>query len=246
MSIYIWKDIPSWIFWNQTDWIISIVWNNDILTISDKNLWATTAYNTWDTLSQNNCWNYYQRWNNYGFPWTWSVSTSYSQVNAGSYWPSNYYSNSRFICNNPRDSSSNGNLWWDTTNTNEARKWPCDTGWHIPSWTELTTLDNLLTELEIEKTALNFKNYLKFPLAWSRVWLNTSVWNAWEAVNQGVDWEYWSSTPHNWNLSFSITCFSSSYTIGSQSTKAAWFSIRPFKNEPVTPTSTRTVLYQPS
>ena len=245
MNIYIWQEIPAWVYWSSTDWLISIVWDNNILTISDKNLWATTAYNSWDTLSQSNCGYYYQRWNNYGFPWTGSVTTSLSQTNAGNYWPNNYYSSSTFRCNNPRDSSNNANLWWDTTNTNEARRWPCTTWWHIPSGTELTNLNNLLIELGIEKTVSNFQNYLKIPLSWTRLRLNTSIWNAWDAANQGVTWQYWSSTPYNWNLSFSIT-WETSYTIGTQSTKAAWFSIRPFKNESVEPTSTRTVLYQQS
>lgn len=89
------------------------------ITIADKNLWATTVYNSWDTLSQANCWYYYQRWNNYGFAWTWSVTTSSTKVNASNYWPGNYYSSSTFITvsisASPYDWSSvqNDNLrWW--------------------------------------------------------------------------------------------------------------------------------------
>ena len=63
-------------------WLISIkwwtkpVWSSaaQCITISDKNCWATTVYNYWDTLSEANCWKYYQGWNNYWFPWTWTIT----------------------------------------------------------------------------------------------------------------------------------------------------------------------------
>lgn len=107
--------LGSWgIFWNTTDWIISITWDwSTWYTIKDKNEWATVVYNSWDTLSQNNCGKYYQFWNNYWFAWTGSVTTSSTQVNASSYWPWNYYSSSTFITwNQDWSSSQNDNLWW--------------------------------------------------------------------------------------------------------------------------------------
>ena len=89
--------------------------------MADKNLWATTVYSSGNTLSEANCGYLYQWWNNYAFPWSWSVTTSSTLVNASSYWPGNYYSSSTFITvsSNPRDWSSvqNNDLWWDTTNT---------------------------------------------------------------------------------------------------------------------------------
>ena len=111
----------AWIFWNQTEWLISITdWTNGY-TMADKNLWATTVYSSGNTLSEANCGYLYQWWNNYAFPWSWSVTTSSTLVNASSYWPGNYYSSSTFITvsSNPRDWSSvqNNDLWWDTTNT---------------------------------------------------------------------------------------------------------------------------------
>ena len=115
-----WSELyTNWIYHNSTLWLISIKnWNNWI-TIADKNLWATVVYNNWDTLSQNNCWKYYQRGNNYWFAWTWSVTTSSSQVNAGSYWPWNYYGSTTFITRSSSpwnwDSSNNANLRWGET-----------------------------------------------------------------------------------------------------------------------------------
>lgn len=115
-----WTVIYQWtwnagIYHNPTEWIISASsdWETWI-TIADKNLWATVVYNDWDTLSAENCWWYYQWGNNYMFPFSWSVTTSSTRVNAGSYWPWNYYSSSTFITWNYNwDSSNNNNLrWW--------------------------------------------------------------------------------------------------------------------------------------
>jgi len=113
-----WTLGSAWIFWNQTDWLISITSNwTTWYTIQDKNLWATTVYNSWDTLSEANCWYYYQWWNNYWFAWTWSVTTSSTQVDASTYWPWNYYSSSTFYVGSAYypcwDRSFNWNLrWW--------------------------------------------------------------------------------------------------------------------------------------
>lgn len=118
----------AWIFWNEDDGLISLVLEPGYaassynITIADKNLWATVVYNDWDTLSQANCWNYYQRWNNHWFPYTWSVTTSSTQVDTTGYWPGNYYDDDTFIIwytdwSNPQ----NNNLWGYTSwqiNTN--------------------------------------------------------------------------------------------------------------------------------
>lgn len=110
-----WTIGSAWIFWNQSDWIISITSDGSTwYTIMDKNLWATSVYNNGDTLSEDNCGKYYQWGNNYWFAWTWSVTTSSTQVNAQNYWPWNYYSSSTFINrNNDWSSVHNDNLrWW--------------------------------------------------------------------------------------------------------------------------------------
>ena len=116
-----WTSIEAgWIFWSSADWLISLSSDgNNWITIQDKNLWATQVWNSWDTLSEDNCGKYYQRWNNYWFPRTWSVTTSSTQVDASAYWPWNYYSSSTFITNSSKwDSTDNGNLWWWVTGVN--------------------------------------------------------------------------------------------------------------------------------
>lgn len=109
-----WTLGSAWIFRDETNWLISITGNGTTwYTIADKNCWATTVYNSWDILSEANCGKYYQYWNNYWFSFTWTVTTSSTQVNASTYWPWNYYSSSTFITQQTWDSSNNNNLrWW--------------------------------------------------------------------------------------------------------------------------------------
>ena len=117
--LYQWTG-DAWIYRSSSLWLISISWDGtNWTTISDKNLWATTVYNNWNTLSEANCWKYYQWGNNYWFPWTWSITTSSTQVDATNYWPWNYYSSPTFITSsvNPYiwDTSKNWDLrWWVT------------------------------------------------------------------------------------------------------------------------------------
>ena len=106
----------AWVFWNSTDWLISVSWDGVTwYTIQDKNLWATTVYNQWDTLTDANCGYFYQWGNNYWFPHSWSVTTSSTRVDASNYWPWNYYSSSTFITRNYWSSVQNDNLWGATT-----------------------------------------------------------------------------------------------------------------------------------
>ena len=121
-----WTLWSAWIFWNKSKWLISITSNwTTGYTIQDKNLWATTVYSNWNTLSSANCGYYYQRWNNYGFAWTWSISTSSTLVNASGYGPWNYYSSNKFITlssGGDRSSVRNDNLWWWVTWMIERQK----------------------------------------------------------------------------------------------------------------------------
>ena len=112
-----WTLWSSGIFWDQTNWLISITNGTTWYTIMDKNLWATVVYSNWDTLSEENMWYLYQWWNNYWFPSTWTISnTSSTQVDASTYWPINPYSSDTFIIwNSDWSSVQNDDLWWDTT-----------------------------------------------------------------------------------------------------------------------------------
>lgn len=118
-TLYWNNDWIAWIYRDDTNWIITLSSDGETwITISDKSLWATTVYNDWDTLSEANCGYFYQWWNNYGFPWTWSVTTSSTQVDASWYGPWNYYSSNTFIIgSNDWSSVQNDNLrWWEDWN----------------------------------------------------------------------------------------------------------------------------------
>lgn len=133
----------AWIFRNQTEWIISITsdWTT-WYTIQDKNLWATTVYNNWDTLSETNCGYYYQRWNNYWFPRTWSVTTSSTQVDASNYWPWNYYNSDTFIIwSGDWSNVQNDNLWW----------------W-VSQWTYQECIHNVISATDTKYTAWTWIN----------------------------------------------------------------------------------------
>lgn len=166
-TIYAWSN-GSWIYHDATEWVISISsdWQTWI-TIADKNLWATTVYNDWDTLSEANCWYYYQWWNNYGFAWSWDVVTSDTQVDSSSYWPWNYYSSSIFIkWRYDRSSVINDNLRWWVTNLRPEKKAEWKDIEALPEW---WTAGQVLTKtddgaewsdkkliFEIESNIINF------------------------------------------------------------------------------------------
>mgnify|MGYP003292106572 CR=1 FL=1 len=106
------------IFYNATLWLISISSDGTTwITIADKNVWATEVWDYGDTESQANSGNYYQRWNNYGFPFTWTISTVYwAQVDATGYWPSNpYYSDVFVTYDFDEFTVVNYNLRWATS-----------------------------------------------------------------------------------------------------------------------------------
>ena len=233
----------AWIYHNPDLWLISLSsdWTNWI-TIADKNLWATQVYNDGDALSEANCGKYYQWWNNYGFPFTWTITTSTTRVDASNYWPWNYYSSSTFIkrSSSPYDWSNvqNDNLWWDVTDTNEARRWPCGDGYHVPTNTELSTMVSILSNIWIT-TWPNTKKYLKIPYAGAVSSADGTTF----LVNQTA--YLLSTTPGS--LSDRVYYLSIADTdvyIGNTFQRAGWANIRPFANTPVQPDDSRTVLYQ--
>lgn len=239
-SVWVWttKVRPNnGIFHNTTLWLISISsdWNNWI-TIADKNLGATQVYNDWDVLSESNCWYYYQWWNNYGFPFTWSVTTSSTQIDTTGYWPWNYYNSSIFIIENADWSSTrNSNLWGWETWTTSAMQWPCPEQFHIPLKSELETLINIIKyELQIY-SGTAAKIYLKMPLGWCR-----NFWTS-EPSSQNAYWHYWTTTDYGVGA-YIVQTEPTTFNITWQY-KGIGYSIRPFKNTPVIPDDTRTKLF---
>ena len=232
-----------WIYHNSDLWLISLSSDGSSwVTISDKNLWATTVYNSGDTLSEANCGKYYQWGNNYWFPFTWTVTTSSTKVHASSYWPWNYYSSSTFITvgSSPRDWSSvrNDNLWWWVTWTNAAMQWPAPSGFHVPLNTEWQSVYDIWTALGWWSSDwTNFWIALKLPFAGLRDYSSSSVGNV------GSYGLYWSSTAYSADIAYYLFFSSSSLNPQSGDYRALGFSVRCFKNTPTIPDSSWTKLY---
>ena len=166
-----------WIAHNSSEGLISISSNwTDWITIADKNLWATTVWNSWDTLSEANCGKYYQRWNNYWFPRTWSVTTSSTQVDASNYWPWNYYNSSTFITGANRSSVRNDNLWWWET-------------WVVPKIAQ-TELKNAYIGEYVEPI-YEYSYTFKWKTA-AEIW-NEFTLQTW-VINTNANWVTWSSS----------------------------------------------------
>ena len=120
-ALYEWDNF-SGVYRSEALGLISISadWVNWI-TISDKNLWATEDWNEEDTLSEANCWRYFQRGNNHWFPRAWNVENTNTKIDASEFWPLNYYSWNTFI-KSTWDWSLvvNNNLrWWVSQQTHE-------------------------------------------------------------------------------------------------------------------------------
>ena len=228
----------AWIYHNPDLWLISLSSDGSTwITIADKNLGATQVYEDGDTMSEANCWKFYQRWNNYGFPFTWAVTTSSTRVNASTYWPWNYYNSSTFIIgSNSWDNSNNTDLWWWDTWTATAMQWPCQSNYHVPDKDELDWLKDIMTALSIDTSNWNcMKTYLKMPFAGKRGYSNSNI------VSQDVEWLYWSTIAYS-TLAYGLDWTSSSFS-QPWYRRAEWLTLRPFANTPVQPDDSRTVLY---
>ena len=221
-----------WIYHSADLWLISISsdWSTRY-TVADKNLWATTVYNDWDTVSEANAWKFYQRWNNYWFPRSWATTTSSTTVSTSGYWPWNYYSSSTFILAYNWFTDNNANLRWGTTWTVEAMRWPCNEWFHIPSDSEWQNLFNVGNTLWAWGSwwwkGAWIRIYLKMPEAWylarNSGQLVAGIWFVRASTYTSNKW-YWLT--YNRNSVFVDT-----------SATAIWQIIRPFKNVAVQPRS---------
>lgn len=260
----------AWVFHNATLWLISVSWDGITwYTIMDKNLWATTAYNDWDTLSEANCGKFYQRGNNYGFPRTWTMTMSSTKVDASWYWPGNYYSSDTFITGSGDWSSvRNDNLrwwvtwvqqkpaniikkyyWWKTIVNYEDMQWPCPTWFHISASKDWIRAMNIWISLWAWNSSWDhMSEYLKIPPTWLRTnqaefywdW-EMSVYLTPEIVDDDTPWWYYPVAFQFW--------FNEKYSLPNDASLwganiCDWCSIRPFKNVSVVPDSNWAVLYQ--
>lgn len=245
-KIYLWTDLvrpPSrpteparvtapGMYHNQTDWLVSMSadWVNWI-TLSDRDLWASSYW--W-------AWNLFQRWNNYAFSRNATLTKSSTQVDASSYCPGNYYSSSTFITWGDRDSSGEKNLWWWQTLIPEQMRWPCAEWWHIPSSYERDYMMRIGSLYEAWTyapwSAASSMSAEPIGLASNKWYYNTSwTWSTSYKYYWMADW--WSSSP----CAFWIV-FSAWQLLSYNADECNWYAIRPFKDDPVVPTTDWTVI----
>ena len=271
-KIFLWEDLvwpkPAqpvqtvWAYWNEQLWLISLVFGMSnwepradmTMTIADKNLWATTARSYWDTITAANAWNFYQWWNNYGFPFNGSPTTSSTLVNASTYWPSNPYSSSTFIT-----VSWNTYADWSTDHNNDLRwyvswnrQWPCPSGFHIPTVSEREAINffwwsslwRWTYSSSGEYTWSTFFEYLKLPCAWYYNCDSTFV----APSTYGV-WHYWTCQAEGSSTSTAYVNYALAnlrWDMESKLGKVIWWTIRPFKDTVVVPDVTWVKLWPSS
>lgn len=246
--VSIFKTILDWgvilweVFYWTIDWTYTWLTCNDDIMISNWITWS------WITISACNVgasvvWTWitsygwlYQWWNNYDFRdsqfsnwWVYTWLTSTTLLDSSSYWPLNYFNSSTFIINwwwtNDWSNPRNNNLWWDTTNTDVARKWPCENWYHIPSRDEWV----LLHSIWLWWANWNqMRDVLKIPNAWGR---NN---NAATFLDWWADGSYWTSSPNittfNEDKAHFIWFNAGWISPGDSYFRAYAFSIRCFKN----------------
>jgi hypothetical protein len=177
----------AWIFWSQELWLISIRATLEYwwITIADKNLWATEVFNRWDTLTEANCWHYYQRWNNHPFSWTTlPTNISTTRVDASVYGPWNYYNSSTFI-------NQSFNSWDDPVNSNLR--------WWVSQWTTYEEVPTWETILKIKSVPMISSSAPIWVSQWA-YWYDTTNavlkiydWTAWQTAWEvkSVNWSTW-------------------------------------------------------
>lgn len=261
------EDVWVWIYWNPDFWVISLSsdWIN-WMTIADKNLWATKAYNdpkiTWSNKSEY-VWKTFQRWNNYWFLWNssyWVDPITTRVTNANNYWPWNYFSSSSVIAYRQwwwltdRANPSNNNLWWWVDNTNTSKKWPCEYEFHIPSWNELQSLLTNMTNICWITNWKEFTLYLLMPVYafWQPNaeylytpphYIYTALTTSWWSTSYYVSCSVWNDD----NNCTALCIFSNySWRVGvSESSKENCFVIRPFYNKWIKPDNWWILVYKP-
>ena len=122
-------------------------------------------------------WYLFQRWNNYGFKWTWDIVVQNWLVpsNLVTQWYTSWVFYSHLT--NWLDDANVVNLWWwsvndDTYNVNNrtwkvgnanVRQWPCPHGFHVPSHWEIDKILNMIWDVAV------IRDQLLIPFAGRRV-----------------------------------------------------------------------------
>lgn len=138
------------------------------------------------------------------------------------------------------DTTYNAWLWIKIGDDFSAMQWPAPLWFHIPLASEWEDLWWILTDVFwLSEDGSTMETYLKMPLAGGRSY-------AWNWKNSWLEWYYWCAWMSNGTTSRVAECldFRSNY-INYQYLEYPWeaSSIRCFKNVPVVPDATWSVLY---
>lgn len=227
----------TWIFHSPALWLISVSVNNGLTrkTIADKNLWATKYVGETGATDEETYGYYYQWGNNYGFATTWTVTTSSTNINVPTSDVPSMFSNSTFRTgtNDNYMSTFRADLWWDQTNTDAARIWPCPAGYHVMSRIELSDLSWRVYSI----TGIQYFRwqapYLLTPLAWRRFRSN------WSLDSVTTECYRRTSTPYNSTSGKIYYMYGALYQTLQTEGNRRGMSIRPMKNDPVQPDTSR-------
>lgn len=206
-------------------WELTVSDGTNSITIADRNYWATT-YMSQSWTFEDYAWAVFQWWNGYAFSSNPSdtITTLSGTIDTQSLEASTYFSDSFCIWSSDWSNPANDNLWWDTDNTEYARRWPCNTWYHIPTgreWSSLISLWKSVTGYtDVDLTEM--RETLLLPSTGYRDYTDGSVTDQWTKCC------YWaSSVSGSYAEIFRISSTNWSYTSDS---RWKWCSIRPFKN----------------
>jgi len=207
------------IYWTE-EWTIDwLTCYNDIIVCNWSWTWYTiSACNAWSNISwtgTSSYWELYQWWNKTWLRNAWTGTTQILLTSNDS-----TYSNSTFIYSHTDWTSiHNNNLWWEWINTFEARKWPCQSGYHVPTSQEWINIHSVWWWWS---NWLEMSNKLLLPFAWYRHYQTSDI-------NSG-EWIYWTSTPNNLTDAYNQQLWSWYTHMSSSFSRSYASSIRCFKN----------------
>jgi surface protein len=217
--------VATWETWKSiTDltcaWhIVVCSWNTTWYTLQTCNLWSSIVW-----TGSTSYWNYFQwgrnKWFAYGDTSQQPTTIAWTVwLNAGTdtYW---FVWNSSLPSPYTWANSDITNNWWETTNTNIARQWPCASGYHVPSQPEWGAIHSAWWWGADGPT---MQTALKIPFAGFRIRNNGAFFSG------GSYGYYWSSSP-NGSYGYYLYFLSSNINPSYYDVRAYGFSVRCFKN----------------
>ncbi len=209
--------------------ILAILWTIAFIVLAWTTATQCAPWVSEITLSNGQTWSCMNLWATTVRDWvTQPTKCNWSSTNCNSWltWLWNYYQWWRNDIWFDVNWNTGDDAWWHTTNTNIARKWPCDAWWHVPTVSEWKAACDAIswTNCANNSTTINvLKRTLRLPFAGYRYW-NNGYYNI-----QSTDAYYWSSTPNSINA-HNLNFNTSDINPANNFYRAYGFSVRCLKN----------------